>query len=158
MSKEHPKRSRIKGFKYKGSYFYFLTICTNFRKPILTSNEIINKALDILKLASQEFHFQVYAYCFMPDHLHLLLVAKNHNVSLTDFVKSFKQKTSYHYKQRYGNKLWQPSYYDHVVRKNENLNKIAEYIFFNPVRGVLVSDYRKYPFLGSFMFDVAGFS
>ncbi len=45
-------------------------------------------------------------------------------------------------------KLWQKSFYDHVIRKEEDLNSIAGYIFNNPVRKELVENYEDYPFLG----------
>ena len=45
--------------------------------------------------------------------------------------------------------LWQDSYYDHVVRPEENLAGIACYIIQNPVRARLVASPLEYPFSGS---------
>jgi len=33
---------------------------------------------------------------------------------------------------RFNNQIWQRSFYDHIIRKNESLNKIKEYIIINP--------------------------
>ncbi len=154
---KYPKRPRIGYFSYKGHFAYFITICTDFKKVIFVSEEQVELVLEILKQTSKKHDFNVYAYCFMPDHLHLLLLAEESGSSLKDFLREFKQKSSFYYKKKFGIKLWQPSYYDHVLRKNEKLNNIAEYIFFNPVRKKLVDDYRKYPYLGSFIFDVKQF-
>ena len=45
--------------------------------------------------------------------------------------------------------LWQDSYYDHVVRPEENLSAIARYIIENPVRAGLARSPFDYPFVGS---------
>ena len=42
--------------------------------------------------------------------------------------------------------LWQKNFYDHIVRKEESLLKIAEYIVDNPVRKELVSEWEEYPY------------
>ena len=158
MAKEerqkYPIRPRIKYFSYKGYFAYFLTICTDSKKQIFITNGVVELVLNHLKEASNKFGFQIYAYCFMPDHLHILVVANKEKASLTNFLKIFKQKSGYHFKQKYRRKLWQPSFYDHVLRKKESLNSIAEYIFFNPVRKGLVEDFKGYPYLGSLMFEL----
>jgi len=89
----------------------------------------------------------------MPDHLHLLLVGEEKS-SLDSFMKTFKQETSFAFKRAHGNSLWQRSYYDHVLRKEETLEVVALYILNNPVRAGLVDDYRNYAFSGSLVFDV----
>jgi len=147
-NKQYPKRPRIKYFSYKGSFSYFLTICTDSKKEIFISKEIFELVFNHLKDISNQFGFQIYAYCFMPDHLHLLVFADNEKASLKEFLKMFKQKSGYYYKQKYGHKLWQPSFYDHVLRKEESLNTITEYILLNPVRKGLVENYKDYPYSG----------
>lgn len=151
---KHPKRPRIGYFSYKGYYSYFITICTDSKKHVFVSGTVVDLVLSLLKEISSQFNFHVYTYCFMPDHLHILIVAEDENADLKSFLKMFKQKSGYYYKKEYGQKLWQPSFYDHVLRKKESLNKIAEYILLNPIRKGLVEDYKDYPYLGSLMFDM----
>jgi hypothetical protein len=50
-------------------------------------------------------------------------------------------------------KLWQPSYYDHVLRREENLLETVKYIFNNPVRKKIVEHYKEYQLSGSFELD-----
>ncbi|MBT8373813.1 MAG: transposase [Deltaproteobacteria bacterium] len=45
-------------------------------------------------------------------------------------------------------KLWQSSFYDHVLRNDEDVLEIAKYIVNNPVRRKVVTDYKQYPFSG----------
>lgn len=89
----------------------------------------------------------VLAYCFMPDHLHLLLEAKE-GANLIRFMKTFKQTSAYHYRRTFHQPLWQKGYYDHILRKEEDVRGVARYIFENPVRAGLVASPDDYPFLG----------
>jgi putative transposase len=45
-------------------------------------------------------------------------------------------------------KLWQPRYFDHIVRAEEDLRAIAEYILNNPVRKGLVERAENWPWSG----------
>jgi len=150
------KRNRIKDFDYSGFYSYFITICTSNKQPYFTNEDIIKEIIIDLEREANNRNFKVFAYCFMPDHLHLLLIGEE-NSKLIDFIKIFKQKTGYSFKQKTKSPLWQKSYYDHVLRKKEDLNKISEYIFNNPVRKNMVRDFREYPYSGSLMFSLDDF-
>lgn len=89
----------------------------------------------------------VLAYCFMPDHLHLLVQGSDRS-NLIDFMKRFKQLSGFGYKTEAGKQLWQKSYHDHIVRRDEDLEAVAQYIFENPCRAGLVDDLALYPFSG----------
>jgi REP element-mobilizing transposase RayT len=90
---------------------------------------------------------EVPAYCFMPDHLHLLVVVSE-GVWLQEFVWQFKQRSGYALKKATGVFAWQISYYDHVLRKEEALLDVAQYIWDNPVKEGIVDDPRDFPFSG----------
>jgi len=83
----------------------------------------------------------------MPDHLHLLVSGQDES-SLPAFVRHFKQLSGHRYKREHGAQLWQISYYDHVLRRDEDLLAIARYIWDNPVRAGLAQDRSEYPFSG----------
>jgi REP element-mobilizing transposase RayT len=95
----------------------------------------------------------VLAYCFMPDHAHLLPEGRD-DTNLIDFMKLFKQLSGYRFKQRTSKPLWQKGYYDRVVRLEEDLEDYALYIFANPVRAGLVSDARMHGFSGGSYFEL----
>ena len=48
------------------------------------------------------------------------------------------------------------SYYDHVLRKEEDKMSIALYILGNPVRRGQLEDCRAYPYSGSLVYDFKG--
>ena len=89
----------------------------------------------------------------MPDHLHFLATGAE-TACLPHFISAFKQKSSHEFKRMYKQHLWQRSYYDHVLRKEESLENIGLYILNNPVRAGFVDDFKKYEFVGSTVFDI----
>ena len=89
----------------------------------------------------------LHAYCFMPNHVHLL-VSGSADSQLGAFVRLFKQLSGYAAKQKLGAPMWQISYYDHVLRHEEDLAHVARYIWNNPVRAGLVDVRSQYPYDG----------
>ncbi len=66
-------------------------------------------------------------------------------LSLSDIVHRFKSWTTHQYfagmgKKEWeslGGKLWQRSFHDHIVRDDDDLNRVREYIQNNPLRWAL---------------------
>ena len=90
----------------------------------------------------------------MPDHLHLLLEGQSEKTGLRNFVQLFKQLSSYHWKHEGGADLWQRSYYDRVLRADEDTLVVARYILMNPVRKGLCQSPEQHPFSGSLTHDM----
>ena len=85
------------------------------------------------------------AVCVMDDHFHFLLASIREN--LINLIGRWKSYTTHLIKLRERiEKLWQRSFYDHGVRKDEDLIKVAEYIVSNPVRKGFAQSWREYPF------------
>lgn len=84
----------------------------------------------------------------MPDHVHFLIESDSGR-NVLQIIKLYKQITGFAYKQRTGQALWQKSWFDHVLRRDEKVEQMVRYIFENPVRKGLVEDFRNYPFLGT---------
>ena len=90
----------------------------------------------------------------MPDHVHLLIEGCTETADARAFVHQAKQRAAYAFTQRWAARLWQPSYYDRVLRDDEETLAVARYILENPVRAGLVDSPTKYPFLGSIRHEV----
>jgi putative transposase len=97
---------------------------------------------------------RVFAYCLMPDHVHLL-VEGGADSPLPSFIGAWKSEC-YQARRRRGNigRFWQRSFYDHALREADDLRAAAFYILSNPVRKRLVDDFHDYPLCGSFVFDL----
>jgi REP element-mobilizing transposase RayT len=73
-------------------------------------------------------------------------LTESYNKNLNNWVSSFKRYTSKLPKERLNiSPVWQKNYYEHVVRNDESVENIAEYILNNPVRRNLVADWEDYP-------------
>jgi REP-associated tyrosine transposase len=147
---------RLAGFDYLGPYRYFLTICVQHRLLVFADAAIVSALVEPIRQAAASSQFAVPAYCFMPDHLHLLVEGLTVDADLRDFVRILKQRTSFQWKQIAGahQELWQRGYYDRVLRKDEDTRAIAGYILGNPVRAGLVEVPAAYAFSGSFTLDL----
>jgi putative transposase len=93
--------------------------------------------------------FQLLAYCFMPDHVHLLVEGRSERANLCHFAKLAKQRSGSTHSRRAGCSLWQEGYHDRVLRDGEDIRLLARYMLNNPVRAGLVKDPTGYPYLGS---------
>jgi putative transposase len=82
----------------------------------------------------------------MPEHVHLLLQDDN----IIEFLRRIKGKmVPKAAALKPDQRLWQRSFYDHGIRKEETLEKIAAYIWENPVRAGLVGHATEYTWSGS---------
>jgi putative transposase len=132
-----------------------LTMVTLDRQPVFRDFDLTAACVDLLAERAATSNVTVHAYCFMPDHLHLLLTPDG-QMSVIDFLRAFKSLSTrlagHHGRD---GKLWQESFYDHFLRKDEDLQRHIEYILNNPVRQAIVSDWREYPFSGALSYDEA---
>lgn len=150
---KYKRRPRLKHFDYTGCHRYFITICTHNKIPVFNNEEIAKRYIGLLAEKAISLHFKVWAYCFMPEHVHFLSEGMAQDADLKKFVSSFKQSSGYHFSTFIKAKLWQPSFYDHVLRKDEDLLETVKYIFNNPVRKKIVEHYQDYQWSGSFELD-----
>ncbi len=68
-------------------------------------------------------------YQTMPTHVHLILVLQCCELTLGEVIRRLKATTT----RLAGFKLWQPNYYEHVIRDEKALGKIREYVQNNPM-------------------------
>ena len=154
-SQPYPKRARLKDkVSYLGIRGYFITINAHRRRKFFTQKNVVASLVRYLQEASTQEAFEVVAYCFMPDHLHLVLTGMYESSDLERFIRQFKQFTGYRFKKQFGVRLWATSYYDNVLRKEENIKTVGRYVLKNPLRAGLVSNVLDYPFSGSFVYDL----
>jgi REP element-mobilizing transposase RayT len=69
-------------------------------------------------------------------------------------MKRFKQRSSFWLAQNRPGIRWQKDFYDHILRRDEDLIRHVRYILANPIRAGLVTDWRQYPYRGSTIFDL----
>lgn len=122
------KKIRLTSWRYIGKQPYFLTLCTYERRTIFLDEAVGNWVVARLQGAAAKYEFAGHAYCAMPDHLHILAEALTATTELVKFVSAFKQETGFAYQRRMRQRLWQPRYYDRILRKPEESEAVAWYI------------------------------
>ena len=139
---------------YRGVAAYSLTLACADRRAVFADKSLVESCIETLRSCAEKHGFAVLAYCFMPDHLHLL-VEGGAGSDLPKFVKDFRQRTGYAHRLASGEALWQKSCYDHVLRHEEDVREAARYVLGNPVRAGLVLAAGDYPYSGSFAWGEA---
>ncbi len=86
------------------------------------------------------------AWVVMPDHVHWLFQLGD-TLTLPAVVKQFKACSALRINRHLNRQgpFWQKAYYDHAIRKEEDLRQIARYIVANPLRAGLVKNIGDYP-------------
>ena len=142
----------LRGFDYTGPNRYFLTMCTKQRARYFVEGQHVALVSEQFQRASREQAFAVIAYCFMPDHVHLLIAGERDDADLKRFTKFAKQYSGFHFRQLTGLVLWQRYGYERVLRNAEATPAVARYTIANPVRAGIVQAPADYPFWGSFVY------
>ena len=133
---------------------FSITIGTSPRGPVFHDIDFGRECIEILRKMRNETGTRVYAYCLMPDHVHLLL-GVGPGASLPVFLGRWKSLCAWARRLRTGDgQFWQRSFYDHAIRQDEDLLVTATYILQNPVEAGLVKDFRQYPLCGSMEFSL----
>lgn len=131
-----------------GANYFVLTICVAPRRPVFTRPDYNLVIVHELTEVNNAGYWGVYAYCLMPDHVHL--VVSPGPKGLAEAVRRFKGRTSTEWRKTGdGQSLWQPSYFDHRIRSAESFAQKCSYVFDNPVRAGLVKEAAAYQWSGS---------
>ncbi len=146
---------RLAGYSYLGFQRYFLTFCTFERRPHFTCAEHVACAADQIVRAAEHEQFAVAAYCFMPDHLHLLVEGQTEAADGRRFMTRAKQLSGFAFATSTGERLWQRYGYERVLRGEDDTRAVIRYILENPVRAGLVTHPSSYPFSGSDRYSMA---
>ena len=124
----------LKTFDYLGLHRYSLTFCAHRRRHLFITPAVVGLVLMQISRAAIENEFAVVAYCFMPDHLHLLIDGRSDTSDCKRFIARAKQYSAFQVSRTYHHPLWQRYGFEHVLRDDEVLRFVARYIVENPIR------------------------
>ena len=165
MENRLPKRKhpRLDHYDYSTAGAYFITICTQSRRCLLS--RIVGRGLapaeiqyttygqiaqeQLLLLEQRYPSLKIDQYVIMPNHIHAILLLEemagdSQHPTIMDIVCAYKSLTTRQCKKVQPiDKLFQTSFYEHVIRGREDYNEIAEYISNNPKQWELDKLYSK---------------
>jgi REP element-mobilizing transposase RayT len=129
---------------------YFVTTCTHRRRKILTSSAFAAILFDELTAARERHQWAIGRYVIMPDHVHFFCSPELDAKPLASFMQAWKQWTSKRIlsETKIKGTIWQPEFFDHVLRSSESYSQKWDYVRENPVRAGLVQDADEWPCQG----------
>ena len=136
-----PRLSRI----FPDAPLYFVTFATRDRKVMHSVEEVQQAFTRYATRALDEFNVAVGRYVIMPDHIHLF-VRGGPDFILARWVGGLKRAISVAWGS--ADQLWQPGFFDHVLRSDESYAQKWLYVRDNPVRAGLVSNPDDWPYQG----------
>ena len=141
------RKIRLPGSGYREGHCFFITIGTDKRYRWFSHHRVLGDELvNILNRTAAERHTLLFAWCVMPDHVHLLALDRD-IVDLVRLLKGRATPLARHIEPQ--RRLWKRSFYDHGLRHEESVERVAQYIFENPVRKNLARAPPDYPWSGS---------
>ncbi|NOX38231.1 MAG: hypothetical protein GXO78_11935 [Calditrichaeota bacterium] len=152
------KKHRLDPENYVGIKAVAYTKCLKHQYPLFTNNDIFKQFERFLLKSLNKYSCEAFIYLFMPDHVHFLLIGKTEKSNSLKSMYYFSQISGYWLYLNKPRVSWQKDFYDHVLRKDEDIKKHMRYILENPVRKNLVQDWRKYPYKGSTLYNLEDFS
>ena len=125
---------------------YHLIARGNQKQRVFLDEEDFKEYLIRLRQYKKKFDFKLYAYCLMPNHIHLvgqIEVAKN----LSKFMQGITLSYALYFNQQYTGvgHLWQGRFKNKVIAKDRYLVDCINYIELNPVRAEIVNAPHEYP-------------
>jgi REP element-mobilizing transposase RayT len=160
-AREHQRRStRLRGYDYSQSGAYFVTVCVQNRQSVfgkvMNGKMILN---DTGRMVEGEWlntpavrpYVDLDEFVVMPNHFHGIIMIRNeptivgatHRVAPTGptagsvgaMMAQFKSIATKRMRALgHSSFAWQRNYYEHIVRDEDSLNRIREYILTNPLR------------------------
>ena len=155
---ELPKRkpNRLNNYDYSKNGMYFITICSDNKKCIFS--KIVGQGLapaevrlseygkiaeeQLLLLKNRYSTIDINKFVIMPNHIHIILTINNKAAgaspcpTVSDIICTYKSLTTKMCKNAgYQNKkIFQNSFYDHIIRNDEDYITKAQYIENNPAK------------------------
>src|SRR3954453_21308361 len=95
---------------YVGPLRICVTMCTFERRVHFTDALIVDAVRCELLRTADDYRVEIVAYCFMPDHLHLLIEGIAADSDLLKFIRRFRQRRGRSFRSRFDGYLWQEGF------------------------------------------------
>ncbi len=137
---------RTKRFLMNNSVYHII-IRGSQNQNVFFDDEDFSKFYHLFWKYKNKFSTKVYAYCFMSNHVHLLLDPGEFPNSLSKLMHGLAMSYALHLKYKYQKcgHIWQNRYKSFIVQKDEYLVNVISYIEYNPVKANICSRAELYP-------------
>ncbi len=128
-------RKYIRNYVEGGTYFF--TLVTNDRNAIFHDSSSIKICLDAINQIQKYHPFELVAFCFIPDHLHLLVTLPDGQKDYSIIIKEIKRKVTKGLRRQCNDPdlvVWQKRFWEHTIRDQYDYKVHFDYIHFNPIK------------------------
>jgi len=154
-NKHHRRSVRLQGYDYSELGAYFVTVCARDRKSVfgfIVDGEMrLNRFGEIVRetwegLPEHYLSIKLGSFIIMPNHIHAVIIITGAGLSpaptpahtplpeIVQALKSFSTRRCNEISGRSGKSIWQRNYYEHIIRSEDELNQISEYVEANPAQ------------------------
>lgn len=128
------------------NYPHHITQRGNNRETVFFNDEDRKFYLKTLTKYSNQWNFDIWAYCLIENHIHILAVPRGEEslakgIGGTNLV--YTQYINRKYKR--SGRLWQNRFFSTIIEKEQYLWAVVRYIEKNPVRAKIVEKSEDYP-------------
>jgi putative transposase len=117
----------------------------NARSAIAVDAVDYERLLDVLGRTSARFELVCHAWCFLPNHFHLLVTSRLGNLSRAMHWFGTCTAHSFNHRHERSGHLYQGRFGSRVVEDDAYLLELARYLPLNPVRAGLCSSPEDWP-------------
>jgi len=124
-----------RAYEPNGSYFF--TVVTHRRQAWLSSIDNVRRLREAFMFVHTRRPFKLDAIVVLPDHLHCIwTMTRDPDFSIrwqmikTHFSRFIPVSTS----SRGHKRVWQPRFWEHLIRDDRDYARHLDYIHFNPVK------------------------
>jgi putative transposase len=148
-----PRLPRI----YIKDALYFITCRGEHNETLFKDEKDFAMFLDLMKRYQEQYGIKLFAYCLLPDHLHLLVEMEKdqpeqaetgRSQEISGFMRDLNNNYTKYYNSRYSRKghLFRERFKSALIEKDSHLLKMTAYIHVNPEKLGQVQDAKLYPY------------
>ncbi len=144
------KSAELKKKDVKHFHWFDILIAKSQETPkVLSNHEAATHVSDALHFHDDD-RYELIAYCIMPNHVHVVICPKQKPdgdvFPLSKITYSWKRysATKINKTLNLQGSLWQAESYDHLIKDENELYKVMEYVINNPVEAGLVEQWNEW--------------
>ena len=137
----------------------FFTIVTYDRRPILITPEGRDRLRHSIITVRGKWPFQLIANVLLPDHWHCVLTLPSEDFEYSKRILKIKELFTRGWlesglpeatvtpsqKRRGERGIWQPRFWEHTVRDEDDLKRCVDYVHWNPRKHGLIDRVKDWP-------------
>ena len=117
---------------------YFFTVVTHERRRVLTRASYLRKLREAFRQVMRTYPFTLDAIVVLPDHLHCIWTLPEGDADFSTRWRLLKRRFSVscvlptHVQT--SKAIWQPRFWEHLIRDQDDFRRHLDYIHYNPVK------------------------